>query len=129
MEKQTSTVNKSEDKALFVVGERVEKFCVKCKEERGHVIASLNKRGKISRVSCPKCGTLGTFKTGASTGTRRKLDPGAPYDRTRAYRTGQTMVHPTFGQGEVTALIEPLKIDVLFADRMRRLIHAQPAAH
>ena len=129
MEKQISTVDKDAEKSLFVVGERVEKFCVKCKEERGHVIASLNKRGKISRVSCPKCGTLGTFKSGASTGTGRRLDPGAPYDRTRAYRTGQTMVHPTFGQGEVTALIEPLKIDVLFADRMRRLIHAQPAAH
>jgi hypothetical protein len=64
-----------------------------------------------------------------ATGTRRKLDPGAPYDQTRAYRTGQTMMHPTFGQGEVTALIEPQKIDVLFADRMRRLVHARSAEH
>ena len=56
-----------------------------------------------------------------------KLEPGGPYDQTRAYRAGQTMQHPTFGQGEVTALIEPLKIDVLFADRMRRLIHGRPA--
>ena len=113
------------DKQTFVVGDRVEKLCLKCGEERGHVIASLNKRGKISRVTCPKCGTLGTFKTGVSTGTRRKVDPGAPYDQSRAYRAGQTLLHPTFGQGEVTALIEPLKIDVLFADRMRRLIHGR----
>jgi hypothetical protein len=126
-EKQVSTVEENAEKPAFVVGERVEKFCVKCQEERGHVIASLTKRGKISRVSCPKCGTLGTFKTGAASGNKRKLDPGAPYDQTRAYRAGQTMVHPTFGQGEVTALIEPLKIDVLFADRIRRLIHAQQA--
>jgi hypothetical protein len=34
------------------------------------------------------------------------------------------MMHPTFGEGEVTAIIEPCKIDVLFADRMRRLIHS-----
>jgi hypothetical protein len=128
-EKQASTVEENADKPAFVVGERVEKFCIKCQEERGHVIASLTKRGKISRVSCPKCGTLGTFKTGAASGNKRKLDPGAPYDQTRAYRAGQTMVHPTFGQGEVTALIEPLKIDVLFADRIRRLIHAQQATH
>ena len=127
--KQTSTVEENMEKPAFVVGERVEKFCIKCQEERGHVIASLTKRGKISRVSCPKCGTLGTFKTGAASGTKRKLDPGAPYDQTRAYRAGQTMIHPTFGQGEVTALIEPLKIDVLFPDRIRRLIHAQPANH
>ena len=128
-EKQALAVEESAEKPAFVVGERVEKFCIKCQEERGHVIASLTKRGKISRVSCPKCGTLGTFKTGAASGNKRKLDPGAPYDQTRAYRAGQTMVHPTFGQGEVTALIEPLKIDVLFADRIRRLIHAQQANH
>jgi hypothetical protein len=36
------------------------------------------------------------------------------------------MMHPTFGPGEVTAVIEPRKIDVLFLDRMRRLIHARP---
>jgi hypothetical protein len=50
---------------------------------------------------------------------------GAPYDRTRTYRRGQTMLHPTFGEGEVTAIVEPDKVDVLFADRMRRLIHAR----
>lgn len=129
MNKQKVTVEEIAEKPAFVVGDRVEKLCVKCGEERGHVIASLTKRGKISRVTCPKCGTVGSFKTGAATGTRRKLDPGAPYDQTRAYRTGQTMMHPTFGQGEVTALIEPQKIDVLFADRMRRLVHARSASH
>ena len=30
--------------------------------------------------------------------------------------------------GEVTAVIEPQKIDVLFSDRVRRLIHSQPPA-
>jgi hypothetical protein len=120
--------NDSLEKPAFVVGDRVEKLCLKCGEERGHVITSLNKRGKISRVTCPKCGTLGTFKTGASVSARRKVEPGAPYDQSRAYRAGQTMLHPTFGQGEVTALIEPLKIDVLFADRMRRLIHGRPSS-
>ncbi len=129
MKKSEVIVAETAEKISFVVGERVEKFCLKCGEERGHVIASLNKRGKISRVSCPKCGTLGTFKSGASTGARRKIDGGAPYDQTRAYRTGQTMLHPTFGLGEVTALIEPLKIDVLFADRIRRLIHARVVAN
>jgi hypothetical protein len=34
-------------------------------------------------------------------------------------------MHPTFGLGEVTAVIEPRKIDVLFSDRLRRLIHAR----
>jgi hypothetical protein len=106
------------------IGNRVEKFCKVCGEERGHVVASLAKNGRITRVSCPICGTRSAFKAGG-TMTRARAISGAPYDRTRTYRTGQLMTHHIFGQGEVTALIEPQKIDVLFADRMRRLIHAQ----
>jgi len=49
----------------------------------------------------------------------------SPYDRTRKYRKGQAMLHSVFRQGEVTAVIEPQKIDVLFGDQTRRLIHAQ----
>jgi hypothetical protein len=30
-----------------------------------------------------------------------------------------------FGIGEITRLIEPRKMEVLFQDRLRRLIHAQ----
>jgi hypothetical protein len=112
------------EKQSHSVGERVEKFCKVCDEERGHVVAALAKSGRITRVSCPVCGTRSPFKAGA-TKARAAASPGAPYDRTRTYRAGQSMTHPVFGQGEVTALIEPQKIDVLFADRMRRLIHAQ----
>jgi len=114
------------EKQIHTVGERVEKFCAVCQEERGHVVASVTKRGQISRVSCPKCGTRSSFKSSASAttqGTRAKT--GAPYDPRLTYRTGQSMLHPSFGQGEVTAVIEPQKIDVLFADRLRRLIHAR----
>ena len=108
------------------IGERVEKFCAVCQEARGHVVSSVTKRGQISRVSCPKCNTRSSYKSSAGTtpaGTRAKTC--APYDPRLTYRTGQSMLHPAFGQGEVTAVIEPQKIDVLFADRLRRLIHAR----
>jgi hypothetical protein len=35
------------------------------------------------------------------------------------------MTHEMFGIGEVTRLIEPGKMEVLFQDRLRRLVHAQ----
>jgi hypothetical protein len=35
------------------------------------------------------------------------------------------MAHPTFGFGEAPAVIELQKIDVLFSDKVRRLIHAR----
>ena len=103
----------------------MEKFCAVCGEERGHVVASVTKRGQISRVSCPKCGTRSAFKAGSGTAARPSSSSCAPYDRTRTYRAGQSLTHPVFGVGEVTALVEPQKIDVLFPDRMRRLIHAR----
>jgi hypothetical protein len=107
------------------VGERVEKLCVTCGEERGHVVASVTARGHISRVSCPQCGTRSAFKRGEGAASRSTASPGAPYDPTRTYRAGQAMTHPVFGAGEVTALVEPKKIDVLFPDRLRRLVHAR----
>jgi len=116
------------DKQIHTVGERTEKLCAVCNEERGHIVASLNKRGQINRVDCPKCGTRTAFKQSASTAQRLSAQPGSPYDMTHTYRAGQTMTHPNYGQGEVTALIDPMKIDVLFSDRLRRLIHSRVQA-
>ncbi|MDQ5845126.1 MAG: hypothetical protein M3539_07500 [Acidobacteriota bacterium] len=126
MEKQT--IEKPE-KPIYAIGDRVEKLCAVCQEERGHVVASITKRGLISRVTCPKCGTRGSFSNGAKlTRGRSKSVNSEPYDMKRTYRAGQTMSHPIWGAGEVTALIEPRKIDVLFADRIRRLIHSRSDA-
>ena len=117
------------EKQIHTVGERVDKLCAVCSEERGHTVSSVTKLGRISRVSCPKCGTHSSFKSNSKlTIGRPFVKAGAPYDWTRTYRTGQTMTHPVFGQGEVTAVIEPQKIDVPFADRMRRLIHSHVQA-
>ena len=113
------------EKQIFTVGERADKLCTKCNEERGHIVTAVTKRGQISRVSCPKCGTVSTCKLSSRTTPRVSSTAPSPYDRTFVYRTGQTMEHKMFGIGEVTGLIEPQKIDVLFHDRLRRLLHAQ----
>ena len=119
------------NKPMYSVGDCVEKHCEKCAETRGHVVASITKRGHVSRVSCPQCGTRSPFKSpagGATSARAGATKTGAPYDWTRTYRIGQTLTHPAYGVGEVTALIEPKKIDVLFQDRLRRLVHSQAQA-
>jgi DNA-directed RNA polymerase subunit RPC12/RpoP len=113
-----------EVKQVIAIGDRIEQLCITCGEERGHIVASISKTGKITRVSCPKCGSRVPYKGGLGR-SANSGGSGAPYDRTRTYRRGQTMLHPTFGEGEVTAIVEPDKMDVLFADRMRRLIHGR----
>ena len=111
-----------DEKTVYKIGDRVDQMCVTCNEERGHVVVSVSKTGSITRVSCAMCDSRVAYRAGTTRRVSAKL--GAPYDRARTYRKGQTLMHPTFGEGEVTAIIEPQKMDVLFADRMRRLIHA-----
>jgi hypothetical protein len=65
------------------------------------------------------------FKVAAGATAAPAARSGAPYDRTRTYRAGRPLTHPVFGLGEVTAVVEPQKIDVLFPDRLRRLVHAR----
>lgn len=113
-----------DEKPVFKIGDRVDQMCVTCNEERGHVVVSVSKTGSITRVSCPMCGSRVAYRAGTTRRASAKV--GAPYDRALTYRKGQTLVHPTFGEGEVIAIIEPQKMDVLFADRIRRLIHAHP---
>jgi DNA-directed RNA polymerase subunit RPC12/RpoP len=107
----------------FKIGDRVDQMCITCNEERGHIVVSVSKTGKITRVGCPMCASRVTYRAGTT--RRASSKDGAPYDRLRTYRKGQTLIHATFGEGEVTAIVEPQKMDVLFADRIRRLIHAQ----
>ena len=113
------------EKQVFTVGERTDKFCAVCGEERGHIVTSVTKRGQISRVTCSKCDTVSTFQLASRTSPRPSQKTASPYDRTLTYRAGQSMTHELFGVGEVTRLIEPKKMEVLFQDRLRRLIHAQ----
>lgn len=113
------------EKRVFTVGERTDQLCAVCGEERGHIVRSVTKRGQISRVSCSKCDTLSIFKSSLRTSPRPAGKTPSPYDRTLTYRAGQSMTHDMFGVGEVTRLIESGKMEVLFQDRLRRLIHAQ----
>ncbi len=110
----------------YEAGTQIAMMCSGCDSEQQHVIDTVTKLGKITKASCATCGTTSTFnrgvKTSVSGGTAATA---SPYDRTRKYRKGQAMMHSVFGRGEVSALIGDHKIDVLFGESTRRLIHAQ----
>jgi hypothetical protein len=113
-------------KEVFQVGQTLEMLCSACDVEQKHTVESVTKLGQITKAICQACETSSTFSRGVKTSVAMgKSKTASPYDRTRKYRKGQAMMHSTFGQGEVTDVIEPQKIDVLFGDTTRRLIHAQ----
>jgi hypothetical protein len=112
-------------KQKFTVDEKVERLCSACDTDSEHTVMIVTKQGQITKLICDVCQTVSTFKSGVKTSVGMTTKAGSAYDRTRKYRKGQAILHTTFGQGEVMAVIEPQKIDVLFGDRVRRLIHAQ----
>jgi hypothetical protein len=110
----------------FAVNDTVERLCSACDTEQNHTVLTVTKQGQISKLSCEVCAMESTYSRDVKTSvTVGRTKSGSPYDRTRKYRKGQAMIHDVFGQGEVMEVIEPQKIDVLFGDRVRRLIHAQ----
>ena len=75
------------NKGLYEVGQRVDKWCAVCAEERGHLVASVSVKGRVTRVSCPICGTRGTFKNGGTSNAAAGAGVDAqPYDWTHSYR-------------------------------------------
>ena len=113
-------------KEVFTVDESVEMMCSACDVVQNHKVKSVTKQGKMTKAACEACETLSTFTRGVKTSVAMGTGKNAsPYDRMRSYRKGQAMTHDKFGRGEVTAVIESHKIDVLFGDTTRRLIHSQ----
>lgn len=114
------------EKIKYAVGDTTQAFCSACDADQDHEVVTVTKMGAISKLSCRSCETISTFRGGVKTSVgMSKAKSISAYDRTRKYRKGQAMLHSIFGQGEVTAVIEPQKIDVLFGDQVRRLIHDQ----
>jgi len=110
----------------YKAGDTLEMFCSTCDIEDIHTIEIATKGGKISKATCNVCSSTSSFlrgvKSAIKVGTGRIA---SPYDRNRRYRRGQAMMHNTFGHGEVTEVFNTQKIDVLFSDCTRRLIHDQ----
>jgi hypothetical protein len=110
----------------YTVDQSVEMRCSACDLEQTHKVKTVTKQGKITKAECEASETVRTYTRGGNNtvamGTGKIA---SPYDRMRMYRKGQAMTHDKFGRGEVTAVIEPQTIDVLFGDQTRRLIHAQ----
>jgi hypothetical protein len=110
----------------YAAGDVLTMMCSACDAEQEHTVETTTKLGKIVCAVCCVCSMSSTFSRGVKTSVSLGRSKAAqPYDRTRKYRKGQAMLHSHFGQGEVTAVLDTHKVDVLFGDRTRRLIHAQ----
>lgn len=130
----------------IAIGKDIDSYCGKCKLVLAHTIETVVD-GKVKRVHCNTCQAQhiyrpnppGTRKKAASSRTSPSAPPTTPaeyeellkkYDTARAkpyapasqFGERDLLKHSVFGIGIVTVRRGD-KIDVLFADRTRTLVH------
>src|SRR5690349_18062790 len=136
------------------LGSNVDAWCGKCKMMLAHTIEALV-GDKPARVHCNTCGSEHSYKASApATSTRRSSSsegsaatprpPGrgrtskyqalmnskgttAPktYSPKERYEEGDVLEHPTFGRGVATAVKDATKIEVLFENGSKLLVHGR----
>jgi len=121
------------------LGDDVDTYCGRCKEERRHQVVALHSENRIERVACNFCRTAHLYrdqsakaaKPRAAGGVRRTEvksrpalgQPARPYSVQATYAVGEQITHPKFGQGEVVEARQG-KIDVRFGKELRTFLHA-----
>ena len=131
----------------YSAGEDIESWCTKCKMELEHTIVAMV--GTLpKRVKCNTCNSLHNYKKKpaekkrAGTGTAKKRAPkGKTYkdylalltdaDRSNAkaysikatFKENDVIEHPKFGTGLVLSVVKSNKIEVIFMDGPKLLIH------
>jgi hypothetical protein len=133
-----------------LVGKNVDSWCTKCKLVLAHTIEAVVS-GRITKVHCNTCGGQHAYRArppgagGGGSGTRsartsrtrsapavvlysdliRGRDAGAarPYSSSERFAARELIRHPSFGLGVITSLKDVNKIEVLFADGAKTLIH------
>jgi hypothetical protein len=136
-----------------IVGKDVDSWCTRCKLVLAHTIEAVV-AGRITRVHCNTCGGqhayranapgeggAGRVRKAASTEARasttardfkallagRTLSDARAYSTGERFKVGELISHPAFGLGAVTGERDRIKIEVLFADGPRVLVHGRVA--
>ncbi|HSB12235.1 MAG TPA: hypothetical protein VLM38_22300 [Blastocatellia bacterium] len=131
------------------VGQELNAYCGKCKEERTHIVAAMDGE-VVRRVTCSMCGGTHNYKLKPAApangetapaaapakrrgGSRRakdsesfNIDPKRPvksYDMNNIFSAGDVINHPKFGLGAVEVTLPPNKIEVRFQEGKKLLLH------
>jgi hypothetical protein len=128
-------------------GKETDAYCTKCKLVLNHVIIAMN-GPRIARVQCLTCEGVHAYRANPP-GTRKKASsrrseptPAELYERlmegrdvasAKGYRLeahfdeGDVLNHKKFGLGLVTRVLADAKIEVIFEDGVKVLVHERTA--
>ncbi len=122
------------------IGHNVDGWCTRCKLMTRHAIESMA-GGKIKRTHCNTCGAQHAHRTAAPRARGagdahevhaskyaallrgRTESASRSYSRAQRFAVGEIVAHATLGLGVVIAERESTKIDILFPDGQKVLLH------
>lgn len=130
-------------------GKEVLSLCTKCKLTLAHIIVSMKDHQTVGKVICNTCKTTHTHKdpssskkkTSISTLTRKRQNETErksslwenankdhvtkhhPYSIKTQFHLGDIIDHPKFGTGVVDRIFDSNKMEVVFQQEMKILIH------
>lgn len=139
--------------AAIGVGKEILSKCSKCKLILAHIIVTMKSVTEPDKVMCKTCKSTQSFKDPSAkkkktsvervikakrAGGRKSTETvgelwnkainkmtgsSKEYSMKSSFQMGDVIEHPTFGQGVVEKLIDDNKIEVLFQDDYRTLMH------
>jgi hypothetical protein len=135
------------DDEVGEIGSEVEAYCQKCRTEGPHTVIT-RYEDEVRQVQCATCGHVHAYKpirpdpgdediTETPAGRRRvpkkvsweeamrQLGTQRPrtYGFREAFRQGEYIDHPKFGRGYVSEVLDESKIEAVFRDGPRVLVH------
>jgi hypothetical protein len=121
--------------AALTVGGAIDAYCSKCKSVKSHVLVAL-KGGRPAKTECGTCGSVHAYrKTAPDTSKKRSpfedamdgrdTSKAIPYKLDRKFNLSDVVKHKSFGIGLVTRVISDKKMEVLFEQSTKLLIHGR----
>jgi len=131
----------------YIVGSDVLSFCTFCKKDRIHTVIEVTPSGAPERVRCNICGQEHSYKKPRSEAKvakekklqkkktekaktlweeitkNRDLSEARDYSMYESYMVGEIINHKVFGIGIITKLINKTKMEVIFKDGIKLLVH------
>jgi len=122
--------------AALAVGTEIDAYCPQCKDVKNHEITAM-KGTRAAKTECRSCGSLHPYrKNPPDTKAKKKslyedamegrdVTKPIPYRLNRKLSQDDVIAHKKFGVGLVTRVVSDKKVEVLFEDSSKLLVHGR----
>jgi hypothetical protein len=122
--------------AALSAGSQIDAYCPSCKAVKPHIVVAM-KGTRAAKTDCQVCGSVHPYRKNPPDTRAKKrsqyedamegrdLSKPVPYKITRKFNLDDVIEHKTFGVGLVTRVISDKKMEVLFEDSTKLLVHGR----